>query len=106
MARGNKIRSLVTFVRATRAFLLSVTVNAMALASTQQTKQPEATKPAGPPQSGGASTGGVFAPVMDEKHRPITAGGFVDGAPVIFVDHTKRSGLDKFRHVSGSPEKN
>ncbi len=97
---------MVTFVRATLALLLSVTLNSMALASPQQTKQPEAPKPQGPPQSGGASTGGVFAPVMDEKHRPITAGGFVDGAPVIFVDDTKKSGLDKFRHVSGSPEKN
>src|SRR5260370_40516551 len=106
MARRNKIRSLVPVVRATRAFLLSVTLNSMALASPQQTKQPEAPKPQGPPQSGGASTGGVFAPVMDEKHRPITAGGFVDGAPVIFVDYTEKSGLDKFKHVSGTPEKN
>lgn len=56
-------------------------------------------------QSGGASTGGIFAPVLDEKHRPITAGGFVDGAPVVFEDVTKKAGLGKFRHVSGSPEK-
>ena len=38
--------------------------------------------------------------------RPITAGGFVEGAPVIFEDVTKKSGLDKFKHVSGSPGKN
>jgi hypothetical protein len=43
--------------------------------------------------------------MLDAKHRPITAGGFVDGAPVIFVDITHESGLDKFRHRSGTPEK-
>lgn len=54
---------------------------------------------------GGASTGGPYAPVMDDKKRPITAGGFVDGAPVVFVDATKSSGLESFQHVSGTPEK-
>jgi enediyne biosynthesis protein E4 len=106
MAKRNKMSPLVTFVRATLAFLLSATMNSAPLANPQQNKQPETPKPQGPPQPGGASTGGVFAPVMDEKHRPITAGGFVDGAPVIFVDDTKKSGLDRFRHVSGSTEKN
>jgi len=62
-------------------------------------------KPQAQSQSGGASTGGVFAPVLDEKNRPITAGGFVEGAPIVFEDFTKKSGLDKFKHVSGSPEK-
>ena len=37
--------------------------------------------------------------------RPITAGGFVDGAPVYFVDVTQQSGLDKFHHRSGEPSK-
>jgi hypothetical protein len=50
-------------------------------------------------------TGGVYAPVKDALNRPITAGGFVDGAPVIFIDITKQSGLDKFHHRSGTPEK-
>ena len=53
----------------------------------------------------GMSTAGVFAPVKDAKNRPITAGGFVDGAPVIFIDITKAAGLDKFHHRSGTPEK-
>jgi hypothetical protein len=56
-------------------------------------------------QSRGMATGGAHAPVRDALHRPITAGGFVDGAPVIFEDITKQSGLDKFHHRSGSPEK-
>jgi enediyne biosynthesis protein E4 len=59
--------------------------------------------PASP--AGGSSTAGVFAPVKDARRRPITAGGFVDGAPVVFEDRTVGSGLDSFRHRSGSPEK-
>jgi hypothetical protein len=51
------------------------------------------------------STGGAHTPVKDAKSRPITAGGFVDGAPVVFLDITHQSGLDKFHHRSGSPEK-
>jgi enediyne biosynthesis protein E4 len=62
-----------------------------------------------PPQTsnpmGGVSTGGSYAPVKDEKNRPITAGGFVDGAPVVFEDATEKSGLAKFQHVSGTPQK-
>ena len=55
--------------------------------------------------AGGSSTAGVFAPVKDARKRPITAGGFVDGAPVVFEDRTTGSGLEAFRHRSGSPEK-
>ena len=44
-------------------------------------------------------------PVFDAQHRPITAGGFVEGAPVIFEDITHRAGVDKFHHGSGTPEK-
>ncbi len=58
-----------------------------------------------PAQPSGVATGGVYAPVLDSHHRPITAGGFVDGAPIVFADITKQSGLGKFRHRSGNPEK-
>jgi enediyne biosynthesis protein E4 len=61
-------------------------------------------RPLNPP-AGGASTAGVFEPVKDARARPITAGGFVDGAPVVFEDRTAGSGLESFRHRSGSPEK-
>jgi len=44
-------------------------------------------------------------PVFDSQHRPITAGGFVENAPVVFEDVTHKSGLDKFHHRSGTPEK-
>src|SRR5262252_1364545 len=56
-------------------------------------------------QSMGVSTGPPHAALKDAQSRPITAGGFVDGVPVIFEDITKSSGLDKFRHRSGTPEK-
>jgi enediyne biosynthesis protein E4 len=56
------------------------------------------------PQAGIAS-GAAHAPVLDAQRRPITAGGFVDGAPLVFADVTKQAGLDKFHHRSGSPEK-
>jgi hypothetical protein len=58
-----------------------------------------------PVRARGMATGGAHAPVRDALHRPITAGGFVEGAPVIFEDVTRQSGLDKFHHYSGSPEK-
>jgi len=53
----------------------------------------------------GMSTGAPRAAVKDRQMRPITAGGFVDGAPVYFVDVTQQSGLDKFHHRSGEPSK-
>ncbi len=53
----------------------------------------------------GVSTAGAHEAVKDAQHRPITAGGFVDGAPVVFTDITRQSGLDKFHHRSGSPQK-
>ena len=56
-------------------------------------------------QQGGMSTGAAHAPVKDALSRPITAGGFVDGAPIVFADITHAAGLDKFHHHSGDPEK-
>jgi len=94
-------------IRMTLACLISAALVPVGFSGPpQQNKTQEPPKAPAPAQSGGASTGGVFAPVLDEKHRPITAGGFVDGAPIIFEDVTKKAGLDKFNHVSGSPEKN
>jgi enediyne biosynthesis protein E4 len=60
-----------------------------------------------PPQAQpmGVATGPPHAAVKDAQSRPITAGGFVDGAAVVFEDITKSSGLEKFHHRSGDPEK-
>jgi hypothetical protein len=56
-------------------------------------------------QQNGMSTGIAHAPLKDALSRPITAGGFVDGAPIIFSDVTHAAGLDKFHHISGTHEK-
>ncbi len=53
----------------------------------------------------GEATGPAHAAIKDSQHRPITAGGFVNDAPVVFVDITKKAGLENFHHVSGTREK-
>jgi hypothetical protein len=65
----------------------------------------EASPPDSRGQQNGMSTGIAHAPVKDAQSRPITAGGFVDRAPVIFSDITHAAGLDKFHHISGTHEK-
>ncbi|HQR37110.1 MAG TPA: CRTAC1 family protein [Blastocatellia bacterium] len=57
------------------------------------------------PKQGGASTGGVYAARRDAQNRPITAGGFVDGAPVLFDDATAAAGLGGFVLRSGGEKK-
>jgi hypothetical protein len=81
--------------------ILTLTVLISTIASTQ-TSRPTNSKPQGENQMGGASTGGTYAAVRDEKNRPITAGGFVDDAPVVFEDITQKSGLAAFQHVSST----
>jgi hypothetical protein len=56
-------------------------------------------------ESMGVATGNPHVPVKDALSRPITAGGFVDGAPIVFADITTQAGLDKFHHRSGALEK-
>jgi enediyne biosynthesis protein E4 len=65
----------------------------------QQTSLPRSVGPAG------VMTGGAHAPIKDAEGRPITAGGFVDGAPVVFEDVTKQAGLNVFVDRDGNPEK-
>src|SRR3989440_2236369 len=66
-------------------------------ASDQKTKQQ--------PPSMGVATGAAHPAIKDSHSRPITAGGFVDDAPVVFSDITKQAGLERFLHRSGSPDK-
>ncbi len=66
----------------------------------QEPKQKET-----PSAGGGVSTGARHAAVRDSQSRPITAGGFVDNAPIVFTDITKQAGLDKFHHRSGTAKK-
>ncbi len=53
----------------------------------------------------GVNTGGAHAAVLDEEHRPITAGGFVKSGPVVFQDIAEKAGLAKWRHQMGTTEK-
>src|SRR5215471_13069316 len=79
----------------------------LALGSSQQSAPQQQARQTSQ-QSGmqsGASTGAAHAPVKDALSRPITAGGFFDGAPVVFADITHAAGLDKFHHRMGKPEK-
>jgi hypothetical protein len=69
-------------------------------AAAQQPPDPKATQA---PAGMGVATGGAHPAVKDSHSRPITAGGFVDGAPIVFADITKAAGLDKFVNRSGSP---
>ena len=96
-ARGPKL------VFASSLLLAVFSIFLIALGSTGQ-------QPANPPtkqsSSGmGVATGGAHPAVKDSLSRPITAGGFVDGATVVFSDITKQAGLEKFLHRSGTPEK-
>ena len=54
---------------------------------------------------GGSATGGVFAPVFDSEHRPITAGGFVKNGPHIYEDVSAKAGLTSWHHTMGTPQK-
>ena len=99
-SRHSGLRLLFEFV--------SLCILALAqLAGSQQSTQTAPDKPQDVPQPrpSGMATGGIHAPIKDSHSRPITAGGFVDGAPVVFLDVTHQAGLDKFRHRSGSPDK-
>src|SRR2546423_12337706 len=80
------------------AILLAASVIKVSAQNTDLHEPPQA-------QPMGVSTGPPRPAVKDAKMRPITAGGFVDGAPVVFEDVTPSSALDKFLHRSGSPEK-
>ncbi|MDR3742584.1 MAG: CRTAC1 family protein [Terracidiphilus sp.] len=56
-------------------------------------------------EQGGSATGGVFAPVLDAEKRPITAGGFVAGGPIVFKDDSAHAGLTTWQHKMGTPQK-
>ncbi len=88
--------------RAVHSVLIIIVIT-LSLLSNAAAQEPDEHRP--PPPQMGVSTGAAHGPVKDALARPITAGGFVDGASVVFADVTKQSGLDKFRHRSGTPEK-
>jgi len=68
----------------------------------QKGKPQEGAQPAA---HGGSSTAGVFPPVNDANHLPITEGGTVKTGPIVFQDIAAKAGLTKWRHVMGTPQK-
>ena len=59
-------------------------------------------KPVAP---GGQETGTPHPLLLDEKHRPITAGGFVKTGPVVLIDDSEKAGLTHWTHKMGTPAK-
>jgi hypothetical protein len=88
--------------------LLAISCSAVIAAVAQQDAAPVQNTPesAKPSQAqGSVSTSGVYAPVLDEEKRPITAGGFVDNGPVVFQDTAADAGLTRWRHIMGPAKK-
>ena len=64
-------------------------------------------KPAESAQTEGGSEAATspHAIQLDDKHRVITAGGFVKSGPVVFEDVSEKAGLTKWTHKMGTPAK-
>jgi enediyne biosynthesis protein E4 len=60
---------------------------------------------AGALSQSGPAAGAPAAASSDTQSRPITAGGFVEGAPIVFSDLAKSAGLASFRLTSGDDDK-
>ena len=92
-------------VAVTRLLFLLATIFLASTVVGQQGTHPDHEKKTELSQGMGVSTGAAHPAVKDSKSRPITAGGFVDNAPIVFEDITKKAGLESFHHRSGTPEK-
>ena len=57
------------------------------------------------PARGGSSTGGVYSPILDARHRPITVGGTVPTGPIVFQDIAAKAGVASWTHKMGTPDK-
>ena len=99
---GRASRLILRLAKAVLLFLLAISCFAAATRGQQAPEQ----KPKQPAQGMGVATGVAHAAVKDSHSRPITAGGFVDDAPVVFADITKQAGLDKFLHRREPRQKN
>ena len=87
---------------------LSFTVVCGGALAQSGTTQQEAQKPGESAHSAatsGVNTGEAHAAVLDAEHRPITAGGFVKSGPIVFEDIAEKSGLARWHHTMGTPQK-
>ncbi len=69
----------------------------------QQAQHPS--EGAQPASMAGVNTGTPHSAVYDPEHRPITAGGFVKQGPMLFKDIAQASGLTRWHHTMGGPDK-
>src|ERR1039457_6898841 len=74
-----------------------------ALPPAQQARQ--TAKSVQTPAAGIEVTGSQHPALLDEKHRPITAGGFVKNGPIVFIDDSEKAKLTQWTHKMGTPEK-
>ena len=70
-----------------------------------ESQKDHAQEGAQPPAKAGEAQTGVFPPVLDAQHRPITAGGTVKTGPIVFRDIAKQAGLTTWHHTMGLPDK-
>ena len=88
--------------------LLALAIGGLAAQAQQSSTEPQTSKPGEGAQSAtmsGSNTGGAHAAVLDDQHRPITAGGFVKSGEIVFQDVAEQAGLAKWHHQMGTPEK-
>ena len=90
------------FILVPAACLLAASLSAQSPLESQKDRSQEGAQPAA---RGGSAAAGVFAPVLDAEHRPITAGGTVSTGPIVFQDIAAKAGLTTWHHTMGTPEK-
>ena len=87
------------------ARLSSLLVIALFLTQLPLLAQTSTQEGAQPPAKSGSAESGVFPPVLDAQHRPITAGGTVANGPIVFQEAAQKAGLTVWHHTMGSPDK-
>jgi hypothetical protein len=96
---------LISLSPAALAVALLLAAQPLVAQSPLESQKDHSQEGAQPPAHGGSAAAGVFAPVLDAQHRPITAGGTVKTGPVIFQDIAAKAGLTSWHHTMGTPEK-
>ena len=57
------------------------------------------------PAAAGATSGAPHPLQLDDKKRPITAGGFVSSGPMLFKDISEQAGITHWKHTMGDEKK-
>ena len=83
--------------------ILSVACFSLSFAQSRETAASTAQAETAP--RSGMASGAPQAALFDERHRPITAGGFVKEGPVVFQDIAAKAGLGNWHHTGGTRQK-